>query len=70
MGKAMSRIAEIDRTLESAQSMLSKKGRDEVASRYGQVLSNRADVQRAAEFQAMLKSRFAKELSTLQAVVT
>jgi hypothetical protein len=60
------RIAEIDRTLESAQSMLSKKGRDEVASRHGQVLFNRADVQRATEFQAMLKSRFAKELSTLQ----
>jgi hypothetical protein len=34
------RIVEIDRTLESAQSMLSKKGRDEVASRHGQVLFN------------------------------
>ena len=33
------------------------------------VMSRRADVQRATDFQAMLKSRFAKELFTLQAVV-
>jgi hypothetical protein len=64
------RIAEIDYTLEKAMAILAEKGRDEIASRHGQVLFSRADVQRAAEFQATLKSRFAKELSTLQADVS
>jgi hypothetical protein len=47
--------------------MLNQSGRDEVAARHGQILFSRVDVDRAAEFQAMLKSRFAKELSILQA---
>jgi hypothetical protein len=50
--------------------MLDKNGRDEVASRHGQILFSRADVQHAAEFQTMLKLRFAKELSTLQAAIS
>jgi len=64
------RIAEIDHTLEKARSMLDQNGRDEVASRHGQILFSRVDVQHAAEFQAMLKSRFTKELSTLQASIS
>jgi len=63
------RIAEIDLTLEKAREMLDQSGRDEVASRHGLVLFSRADVEYAAEFQAMLKSRFAKELATLQSAI-
>jgi hypothetical protein len=64
------RIAEIDHTLERAQSMLVERGRDEIASRHGQILFSRTDIQRATAFQETLKSRFAKELSTLQADVS
>jgi hypothetical protein len=63
------RIAEIDHTLESARATLDQNGRDEIASRHGHILFSRIDLQRVAEFQAMLKSRFAKELATLQAAV-
>ncbi len=63
------RIADIDHTLKRAESMLGQKGQDEIASSHGRVLFSRADIKRAIEFQAMLKSRFAKELSTLQADV-
>jgi hypothetical protein len=64
------RIAEIDHTLERAQATLDQNGRDEVAVRHGSMLFSRADLQRAAEFQATLKARFAKELATLQAAVS
>jgi hypothetical protein len=64
------RIAEVDSTLARAQSMLDQSGGDEVAFRHGQILYSRADVQRAVAFQAMLKSRFGKELSTLQANIS
>lgn len=61
------RIADIDQTLERARLMLVEKGLGDIGSRHGQVLFSRTDVERAANFQAMLKARFAKELSTLQA---
>src|SRR5262249_6996106 len=64
------RIAEIDHTLKKARAMLDQNTRDEVASRHGLILFSRADLQHAADFQATLKSRFAKELSTLQAVIS
>jgi hypothetical protein len=55
------RITEIDLTLDRARATLDQNGRDEVAS------FSRTDLQRAAEFQSILKVRFAKELKTLQA---
>jgi hypothetical protein len=64
------RIAEIDRTLETARATLDQNRRDEMASRHGLILFSRADLQRAAEFQTMLKTRFAKELATLLEVAS
>ncbi len=61
-----SRITDVDRTLEKAQTMLDHGSVDEVAARHGKVLFNRIDVARAMEFQAMLKERFRGELATLQ----
>lgn len=59
------RIGEIDRTLETARSLLDEKGVDDIAAQHGRVLFDRSDVLRATEFQNMLKARFAKELTTL-----
>jgi len=61
------RIANIDNTLKKAQSLLDEKGVDEIAARHGKALFDRIDITRATEFQATLKTRFAKDLSTLQA---
>jgi hypothetical protein len=63
------RISEIDRTLDRAKSMLDQSNRNDVASRHGHVLFDRKNLQSATEFQAMLKGRFSKELTTLQATV-
>jgi hypothetical protein len=41
-----------------------------MAARHGKALFDRTDIQRAIEFQAMLKQRFAKDLSTLQVELT
>lgn len=61
------RISDIDRTLEKALSILEAGGVDEVAVRHGKALFDRMDIERALNFQATLKERFAKELVTLQA---
>jgi hypothetical protein len=60
------RIGEVDKTLEVARSLLDAKGVDEVVARHGKALFDRIDIGRAEEFQATLKQRFAKDLSTLQ----
>lgn len=65
-GAIRSRILDIDQTLVSAGSLLDKTSNDAVASRHGDILFERGDVSRAAEFQATLKQRFKRELSTLQ----
>jgi hypothetical protein len=57
---------DVDRTLEKALSLLDAGGVDEVAARHGKALFDRADIERAMTFQAMLKERFAKDLVTLQ----
>ncbi len=64
------RVVEIDHTLEKARSMLDQSVAGEVASRHGHILFNHNDIGRAAEFQAMLKARFAKDLATLQAKIS
>jgi hypothetical protein len=63
------RIAEIDNTLEKARAMLEKGGSDAVAAGHGRILFDRRAVERASEFQAMLKSRFARDLATLDVVL-
>lgn len=61
------RISHVDNTLEKARSLLDTKGVNEIAARHGKALFDRTDLERAIEFQAALKRRFAKDLSTLQA---
>jgi hypothetical protein len=60
------RILEVDRTLERALSLLVSGGMNEVTARHGKALFGRTDIERAANFQATLKQRFAKDLATLQ----
>ena len=60
------RILDIDRNLERALSLLDVSGVNEVAARHGKVLFDRTDIERAMNFQATLKERFAKDLATLQ----
>lgn len=64
------RILDVERTLEKALRMLDSAGVDEVASRHGKGLFDRADIERAMNFQAMLKERFAQDLATLQVRLT
>lgn len=59
------RVAEIDRVLATAQEVVEKKGIGNVVSQRGQTLFDAQDIQRAAEFQAVLKQRFRNELKTM-----
>jgi hypothetical protein len=63
------RIADIDHTLETARSLLDDKGQNAIAASHGRILFDRADVERAAEFQSMLKNRFKGELAILEVVL-
>jgi hypothetical protein len=60
------RIIDVDRTLDKALSLLDSGGVDEIAARHGKALFDRHDIERAKNFHAMLKERFAKDLATLQ----
>lgn len=60
------RIGHVDKTLEAALSLLDDLRTDEVSARHGKTLYERRDIQRAMEFQAALKERFAKDLAVLQ----
>jgi hypothetical protein len=64
------RIATIDRTLEEAASVLREKGVEEIAGRHGKALFDTVSIDRAVEFQSMLKRRFANDLSTLQVILS
>jgi hypothetical protein len=64
------RILDVDRTLEKALSLLDADGTDEVTARHGKALYDRSDIERAVNFQAMLKERFAKDLATLQVALS
>ena len=60
------RIARVDKTLEKAQVLLNEKGVDGINARHGKPLFDKADIDRAVEFQETLKRRFANDLATLQ----
>jgi hypothetical protein len=60
------RLGRIDQTLEKASSLLATKGVDGIAERHGKSLFDRADIDRASEFQNILKERFAADLAALQ----
>ena len=49
--------------------MLDQGGQDAVAAGHGRILFDRMDVERASEFQAALKSRFRKDLATLDVIL-
>src|SRR5262249_37622974 len=59
------RIFDVDRTLERALTLLDTGGVNEMAARHGKALFDRSDIDRAKNFQATLKERFAKDLATL-----
>lgn len=60
------RIAEVDRTIESARSLLDRVGSEEIAAKHGKQLFSRTDLDRAREFQEQMKARFSKDLTALQ----
>jgi hypothetical protein len=60
------RIREVDNSLGKARALLDARRVDEVAARHGKALFDRTDIDRAEEFQATLKNRFARDLATLQ----
>lgn len=64
------RVARVDQTINEAWQLLDSKGVEEIGERHGKLLYDRHDIQRAAEFQAMLRSRFARDLATLGAQVS
>lgn len=63
------RLADVDNTLESADARLKAEGGDRVSERHGKTLYDKADVNRAQEFQAALKARFARDLATLGVIL-
>lgn len=64
------RIREIDENLAAANALLEREGTDEIAARHGKALFDRKDIERATEFQAVLKQRFSRDLETLQVTLT
>jgi hypothetical protein len=64
------RIREVDHTLATARALLDAQGLEEISERHGKALFDRNDVERADDFQATLKKRFARDLETLGATLT
>jgi hypothetical protein len=64
------RIREVDDTLAAALELLERSDTDEISERQGKALFDRNDIERAADFQATLKKRFARDLDTLQVKLT
>lgn len=60
------RITEIDKTLQQANSTLDAKRVEEITGKGGKALFDRFDLERATQFQAALKERFAKDLAILE----
>ena len=59
------RVDRVETTLRGALSLLDEKGTDEIVASRGKILFDRTDIERCLEFQDMLKSRFARDLSLL-----
>jgi hypothetical protein len=64
-GAIRSRILAVDATLRDAAALLDRRGTSHVGGTHGRALFEREDLQRAMEFQDVLKERFAGELRTL-----
>lgn len=64
------RIREVDDTLAAASELLDSESRAAISARHGKALFDRKDIERAAEFQATLKQRFARDLETLQVTLS
>jgi hypothetical protein len=59
------RVAAVDDTLEAAGRLLSERGVDQIGDRHGRVLMDLRDVERAREFQAVIRDRFQDDLRIL-----
>ena len=59
------RVDRVEETLRGALTLLDKKQTDAIVANRGRILFDRTDIQRCLEFQSMLKSRFARDLSML-----
>jgi hypothetical protein len=59
------RVGAVERTLAAARDFLEASGINEVAEHRGKILSQREDIDRASQFQAVLKQRFARDLRLL-----
>lgn len=59
------RVHDVDRLLDEAERLLDQMRQDAIASQRGKQLFDRTDIARSREFQRTLKSRFARELHTL-----
>ncbi len=59
------RVTDVDRLLEEAEQLLDATGETVIASQRGKQLFDRTDIQRSREFQRVLKTRFARDLRTL-----
>jgi hypothetical protein len=59
------RVHDIDRLLDEAERLLDATGQTAIASQRGKQLFDRTDILRSREFQQTLKTRFARELHTL-----
>lgn len=59
------RVSFVERTLRAALEVMDRRGIDEIVEQRGKVLFDRKDIERALEFQEMLKNRFGKSLRLL-----
>jgi hypothetical protein len=59
------RVTGIDETLEAARRLLASRGVEQLGDQHGRVLVDLRDIERAQEFQQMLKDRFSDDLRIL-----
>lgn len=64
-GVIRSRIANVDQTLQSAQTLLEQRSVDAISAQHGRKLFDRVDIGRALEFQQSLKAKFKNDLRAL-----
>lgn len=59
------RVRGLEETLKAALAMLDRRGLDEVGDQRGRSLFDRTDIERALEFQGIMRERFKKDLGIL-----
>jgi hypothetical protein len=64
---ARTRVKAVEDTLQAAADLLNQRDLEEVGDRQGRLLFERADVERAMEFQQEMTSRFENDLRLLTA---